>query len=180
MPTIDILKSSFRKLLTYTYFDKLDMVLRRNVASFAKMLGDEDAENRILGQILSVANGENTKLLDEWLEKISLVFMPKKVNPLKLDKSEDKPVITNLPPKRVIVDRLLIMTEIPVELMIIDIAWILMYGYKVDARLSKNSWGNRIDLAVGEDKVRKGNALFKKYHTQYRKWWQKGVDILRI
>ena len=176
MPTIDILKSSFRKLLTYTYFDKSDMVLRRNVASFAKMLGDEDAENRIFGQILSVANGENTKLLDEWLEKMSLIFMPKKVNPLKLDKSEDKYVITNLPPKRVIVDRLLLMTEIPVELMIIDIAWILMYGYKVDARLSKNSWGNRIDLAVGDDKVRKGNALFKKYHTQYRKWWQKGVD----
>ena len=177
MNDINLLKIAFRKLLTYTYFDKSDMVLRRNVALFAKSLTDEETEDVIFGRILSVVNGENKELFKEWLEKMRLVFMPKQVNPIK-DKKEatDKLVITNIPPERVSIDRLLIMTEIPVELLIIDVAWVLLFGCKVDGSLSKNSWGNRIDLVAGGGKVREGNALFKKYYTQYRRWWQTGVD----
>lgn len=177
MNGINLLKIAFRKLLTYTYFDKSDMVLRRNVALFAKSLTDEETEDVIFGRILSVVNGENKELFKEWLEKMRLVFMPKQVNPIK-DKKEatDKLVITNIPPERVSIDRLLIMTEIPVELLIIDVAWVLLFGCKVDGSLSKNSWGNRIDLVAGGGKVREGNALFKKYYTQYRRWWQTGVD----
>lgn len=176
MLDINNLKTAFRKLLTYTYFDKSDMVLRRNVALFAKSLTDEETEDVIFSRILSVANGENEALFKEWLEKIRLVFMPKQVNPIKSKEATDKLVITNIPPKRVSIGRLLIMTDIPVELLIIDVAWVLLFGCKLDGRLSENSWGNRLDLVAGGGKVREGNALFKKYHTQYRRWWQTGVD----
>lgn len=176
MNDVNLLKTAFRKLLTYAYFDKSDMVLRRNVALFAKSLTDEETEDVIFGHILSVANGENEKLFKEWLEKIRLVFMPKQVNPIKSKGTTDKLVITNIPPERVSIDRLLIMTDIPVELLIIDVAWVLLFGCKLDGCLSKNSWGNRLDLVAGGGKVRDGNALFKKYYTQYRQWWQKGVD----
>jgi len=176
MNDVNILKTAFRKLLTYTYFDKSDMMLRRNVALFAKSLKDEETEDVIFGRILSVANGENEELFKEWLEKIRLVFMPKQVNPIKSKKASDKLVITNIPPERVSIDRLLIMTDIPVELLIIDVVWVLLFGCKLDNRLSENSWGNRLDLVADGGKVREGNALFKKYHTQYRRWWQTGVD----
>ena len=177
MIDINLLKTAFRKLLTYTYFDKSDMVLRRNVALFAKSLINEETESIVFGRILSVANGENEELFKEWLENMRLVFMPKQVNPIKNKKEiTDKLVITNIPPERVSIDRMLIMTEIPVELLIIDIAWVLLFGCNMDGRLSDNSWGNRIDVVAGGGKVREGNALFKKYHTQYRHWWQKGVD----
>ena len=172
---MDLLKTAFRKLLTYTYFDKSDMVLRRNVALFAQSLADKDKENAAFGRILSVANGENEGQLNEWLDGMRLVFMPKKVNSTVDCNDVKSHVVTNVPPKDMIVDRLLIMTEIPVELLIIDIAWVLLYGYKVDMKLSKNSWGNRIDLAAGGGKVREGNSLFKKYHTQYR--WYHSVDL---
>ena len=59
MLNINLLKTAFRKLLTYTYFDKSDMVLRRNVALFAKSLTDEEKETEIFGRILKVANGKN-------------------------------------------------------------------------------------------------------------------------
>lgn len=177
MIDINLLKTAFRKLLTYTYFDKSDMVLRRNVALFAKSLINEETESIVFGRILSVANGENEELFKEWLENMRLVFMPKQVNPIKNKKEiTDKLVITNIPPERVSIDRMLIMTEIPVELLIIDIAWVLLFGCNMDGRLLDNSWGNRIDVVAGGGKVREGNALFKKYHTQYRQWWQKGVD----
>lgn len=176
MLNINLLKTAFRKLLTYTYFDKSDMVLRRNVASFAKSLTDEDKETEIFGRILKVANGKNDEILKEWLAKMQLVYMPKQVNPIRNNEENKRLVITNNPPQRVSIDRLLIMTDIPVELLIIDVAWVLLYGYKVDGRLSENSWGNRIDHVAGGGNVRKGNALFKKYHIQYRRWWQSGVD----
>lgn len=41
MIDINLLKTDFRKLLTYTYFDKSDMVLLRNVALFTKSLTKE-------------------------------------------------------------------------------------------------------------------------------------------
>ncbi|MCR5037676.1 MAG: hypothetical protein K6A73_10230 [Bacteroidales bacterium] len=176
MNDVNLLKTAFRKLLTYTYFHKSDMVLRHNVALFAKSLMDEKTEDVIFGRILSVTNGENEELFNEWLEKIRLVFMPKHVNPIKSKNATDKSVITNIPPERVSIDRLLIMVDIPVELLIIDVAWVLLFGCKLDGRLSENSWGNRLDLVAGGGKVREGNALFKKYHTQYRRWWQTGVD----
>ena len=162
MLDINNLKTAFRKLLTYTYFDKSDMVLRRNVALFAKSLTDEETEDVIFSRILSVANSENEALFKEWLEKIRLVFMPKQVNPIKSKEATDKLVITNIPPKRVSIGRLLIMTDIPVELLIIDVAWVLLFGCKLDGHLSENSWGNRLDLVAGGGKVREGNALFKK------------------
>lgn len=176
MLDIDLLKTSFRKLLSYTYFDKSDMVLRRNVALFAKTLVDEDTENAIFGQILNVATGCDEVLLKTWLSKMQLVFLPKKVTPVGETEGEENRVITNVPPENVVVERMLIMADIPVELLIIDVAWVLLYGYKVDSILSKNSWGNRIDLAASGGKVREGNALFKRYHTQYRRWWKTGLN----
>lgn len=171
-----LLKTTFRKLLTYTYFDKSDMVLRYNVASFAKSLADETKENEVFEQILRVAKGEDDVLLNKWLTKMSLVFMPKKMRPTKSEE-KDGHLITNIPAKAVTLERLLIKADIPVELLIIDVAWVLLYGYKVDDRLSDDCWGNRVDLAANRGMVRKGNSLFKKYHTQYRRWWKTGIDV---
>lgn len=173
---INLLKTAFRKLLTYTYFDKSDMVLRRNVALFAEKLDNKDVEDTVFGQILKVANGEDENLLGEWLSQMQLVFLPKSVKPVVSEDEKDSHLVTNQPPKQMRVERLLIMAEIPVELLILDVAWILQYGYKVDRSLSDCNRGNRIDLAAGGGKVREGNALFKKYHTQYRRWWQTGLN----
>lgn len=175
MLDIALIKVAFRKLLTYTYFDKSDMVLRHNVATFAKSLTDEATETIVFEHILQVASGNDDALLQEWLNRMSLVFLPKKIVP---SGGEDygNHLITNMPAKSVSVERLLIKTDIPVELLIIDVAWVLLYGYKVDDCLSEDCWGNRVDLAANRGMVRKGNSLFKKYHTQYRRWWKTGID----
>ena len=46
---INLLKTAFRKLLTYAYFDKSDMVLRHNVALFATKLERKDEEDAVFG-----------------------------------------------------------------------------------------------------------------------------------
>lgn len=171
--TVDILKQSFRKLLTATYFDKTDMVMRHRVASFVKNLSSEDEEKRIFEELLSVANGENESQLDKWLNEISLSLYPKKV--IGVEDNTDKHVITNTPPYQMKVEKLMVKANIPVELCILDIAWLLLYGFKIDSKFYSHSYGNRMDLISNDSGVRIGNALFKKYQSQYQGWWGNGI-----
>lgn len=168
-----MLKTAFRKLLTYTYYDKSDMVLRYNVASFARRIAEQTEEDKVFEQIQNVAEGKDQESLDKWLDQISLVYLPKKLT--QNGNRIDQHLITNIPPQEAITERLIVKASFPVELLILDVAWVMNYGYKADACLSKNSYGNRIDVIANNSAVRKGNSLFKKYHTQYRKWWENGV-----
>ena len=169
--TTDLLITAFRKLLSATYFDKTDMMQRPRVSMFVKQLATE--EKRIFQELLSVANGENTGLLEEWLSRINLAFYPKKVS--SIEEKSDEHVITNVPPQEMMVERLLVKANIPVELCILDVAWLLLYGYKIDSRLQTCSYGNRMDLIANDSGVRIGNSLFKKYQNQYKAWWENGI-----
>ena len=170
--TTDLLKEAFQKLLTYSYFDKTDMVMRMRVAEFARSLSIRTSENDTFDNLLAVANGERQDLLEEWISKMTLCYYPKK---LSREEHDDNKPITNIPSDETIVERLLIKVDMPIELCILDVAWILTFGYKMDSDLSDDSWGNRLDLKASKSGVRKGNALFKKYQNQYGEWWRRGL-----
>lgn len=170
---IDDLKTAFRKLLSYTYYDKSDLIMRKKVASFTKKLTSIEIENKIFGEILSVAQGKNKDLLNGWLEGMSLRYYPKSVAPKADNKNQH--LISNIPDNRAVIDRLLILTTIPVELCILDVAWLIQYGGRIDNTLQKSCYGNRLDLALDSIYVRSGNTLFKRYQTQYRTWWANGI-----
>ena len=55
--TIDVLREAFRKLLTATYYDKTDMVMRYRVATLARSLSSKEEERRIFNKLLIVAEG---------------------------------------------------------------------------------------------------------------------------
>ena len=59
MIDIDLFKTAFRKLLTYSYFDKSDLALRRRVAEFAKSLEPLEHESEVFEKILNVVNGND-------------------------------------------------------------------------------------------------------------------------
>ena len=173
---ITILKEAFRKLLTYYYFDKNELQTRYEVSRFAKSLSDKTEEDRIFSEILQVACGERNDLLIQWLQEIRLCYFPKKVESTHPER-EDSHVITNIPQGEALVKRLLVKVRIPVPLLIIDVAWLMLYGYKVDANLHGGCKGNRLDLKQNLSHIRKGNGLFAKYQNQYKKWWKDGLKI---
>lgn len=173
---IKILKEAFRKLLTYYYFDKNELQTRYEVSCFAKGLSNKTEEDRIFNEILQVACGERNDLLNQWLQEIRLCYFPKKVES-SLQKQESSHVITNIPQGDALVKRLLVKVQIPVPLLIIDVAWLMLYGYKVDANLHSGCKGNRLDLKQNQSHIRKGNGLFAKYQNQYKKWWKDGLRI---
>lgn len=169
-----ILKVAFRKLLTYYYFDKNELQTRFNVAHFAKSITVKSEEDRLFSEILQVAQGERTDLLDQWLQDMCLCYFPKKVDTT-LPLHDGSHVITNIPQGDALVKRLLVKVQIPVPLLIIDVAWLMLYGYKVDANLDSGCRGNRLDLSQNASQIRKGNGLFVKYQNQYKKWWKDGL-----
>lgn len=173
---ITILKEAFRKLLTYYYFDKNELQTRYDVACFAKSLTVKSEEDRMFSEILQVAQGERTDLLDQWLQDMCLCYFPKKVDTT-LPFHDGSHVITNIPQGDALVTRLLVKVQIPVPLLIIDVAWLMLYGYKVDTNLDSGCRGNRLDLRQNECQIRKGNGLFVKYQNQYKKWWKDGLAI---
>lgn len=168
---IELLKTAFRKLLSNTYYDKTDLVMRKAVASFAQKLTNINEEERIFGELLSVAHGNNNDLLKKWLGEMSLSYYPKS---LKKDSKDDR-VISNIPDEHTVIDRLLILTNIPVELCILDIAWLLIYGLNIDYSLQKCCYGNRLDIDRNNNDICLGNSLFKRYQYQYRSWWGNGI-----
>ena len=132
--TTDILKTAFRKLLAAVYYDKTDMEMRYNVAKFTKSLSSNENETQIFENLLSVAEGKNSELLDSWLQDMSLSLYPKKVTQIG-NEIVDEHIITDIPPKQMKVERLMVKAKIPVELCILDVAWLMLYGFKVDSKL---------------------------------------------
>ena len=169
----DILRDAFRKLLSYTYFDKSDLKLRRNIAEFAKSLNDSNNEERIFNELLEVANGKREDLLQKWLSNAELNFYPKKIKSSVVQ--QDSHFVTNIPEGHSVTERILIRSYFPVEIMILDTAWTLEYGPIIDGSLKHNTYGNRLDLTLLGDKVRFGNSIFKKYINQYQSWWKEGL-----
>ena len=149
---IEQLKEAFRKLLSFTYFDKSDMRLRHDVAVFAKSMAKPEVENHIFKELLDVANGKRQDCLDSWLSKIELCFYPKKTK--SSQEQSDEHFVTNIPAGHAITEKLLVKAYFPVELMILDTAWLLKYGYIIDGRIKDASFGNRLDLTLLGDKVR--------------------------
>lgn len=175
MVVVDTLKDAFCKLLSYTYFDKNDLRLRHNVANFAKLLVNIEEEERIFDKLCEVANGNNPELLELWLSNIELCFYPKKIKTS--NNQGDDHFITNIPAGNAVVERLLAKSSFPVELMILDVAWLLEYGPYVEEYIKPSSYGNRLDLTLLGNKVRFGNSIFKKYIHQYQAWWNKGLRM---
>ena len=103
---IEQLKEAFRKLLSYTYFDKSDMRLRHDVAVFAKSLTNAEDEEIIFERLMEVANGKQQELLDSWLSKIELCFYPKKTKSSEDEK--DDHFVTNMPVGHAVTEKLLI------------------------------------------------------------------------
>lgn len=170
---LDDIKYALRKLLSYNYYDKNDLVSRRAVADFVNSFSSEKVENEVLSQICEVANGNRQDLLESWEQEIHLALYPKT---LFSNQKVESSVITNVPNKSIKIERLLVKCYFPVEILILDTLWVLKYGYLIDKELDDNTcWGNRLDLTPGNREVKLGDALFKRYHNQYRKWWENGL-----
>ncbi|MFN9109169.1 MAG: RNA-directed DNA polymerase, partial [Bacteroidota bacterium] len=189
--TKDELKEAYIKYKAHVYHDSSELYQRRKLAEFETgLLSDElwfgstpygsgfetiNLEvDKKFDKILDWLNSHHTKKgFNQFLDDINLLFLPKKF----VRKDEEENFITN---KRVFdtyeIDRVTVFADIPVELHLVTVLWIMRYGYKLDAKLDMCCVGNRLLLNKSNNAVIKGSGLFKPYFTQYQKWRDNAVE----
>lgn len=173
---IKLLKDAFSRLLTYTYFDKSDMFLRRAVAEFALRVSAQDNDDNVFNGLLEIAEGRDNESLQHLLDGIHLIYLPKTLTETEPTDELDKQLISNKSSDPAIVKRAIIKAYFPIELCILDVAWIMEYLYVTDFNLGNHLFGNRLDIIESGASIRKGNALYQRYHPLYKKWWGHGLS----
>jgi hypothetical protein len=109
----------------------------------------------------------------QFLNDIKLLYLPKTYS----RKDEGDNFLSN---QRVFssydIERVTVFADIPIELHLISILWIMKFGYKLDAGLSDNCLGNRLILNKSKEAIVNGSGLFKPYFSQYQKWRDQSVE----
>ena len=156
--------NAFRKFQEYVYFDATDLHVRAQLVEFINKGGIEGLKELIY----KLSDPE--KNFKEFLDKIDIRFFPKKVTE-KLKKPIDKipsNFISNAFAKEGCeINRFSIFCDMPVELHVMAVLWIMDYGFILDRKLKSNSLGSRILFQQG--KIARGRTLFKPYVKQYQK-----------
>lgn len=132
---------AFRKLQSQIYYDKSNLILRKRLAEFTLQL--QKNEDVVLNEIVEVANNIQDNNLQKWLDDIKINIYPKKFSPLK---ESDKNIITNFSNRICNIERINFFADVPIQLRILDVLWIIEYGAGIDSGLISNSLGNRLFL----------------------------------
>jgi hypothetical protein len=177
-PTLnEKLTDAFCKLQQSVYFDNSDLYIRGQLATF-RLRGAEATINELNAKIDRLHLKSGKEYFEALYAKIETRFYPKKVD-TEIDRKEiPANFITNAIYKNnCTINRLAIFCDIPIELHIIAVLWIMDYGYKLDKKRSDDCLGNR--LLLTNDKVAAGRSLFKPYVRQYQKWWSNGINAAK-
>jgi len=187
--TIEELKSAYLKYKSYLYYDTTELFQREQLAKFEsnKILfqeNDSEGNERISTDIINSyfdllilrisSFGEKGNYLEVLINNTDIILLPKKF------KSEDKTernYITNKREKvKYEIEKITAFIQMNWELHLICVLWIMKYGYKLDALMSRSCIGNRLILTPKKDGIANGRSLYKPYHKQYQRWRDSALD----
>ncbi|WP_339790467.1 RNA-directed DNA polymerase [uncultured Imperialibacter sp.] len=157
-------KRTFLKLQNYSFYDNYNLHLRYQIAEFkAILLKDE------------YYSFPTYKEIGGLVRKIGLRFYPKEV---KTDSSSEGNFITNeFLNDTIEIGKVQVFIDIPIELHLLCVHWLLEHGKALDAELSDDCYGNR--LTSQEEGLGIGRGLFKPYNHQYDKWWNNAIKYAK-
>lgn len=194
--TIQDIKEAYRRLKTHVYYDTSDLFIRKRLAEFETdkyssespfwiseyanqnidqiLSGEEDciSMNDKFDRILDAIKND-VNFFDVFFKKMEVKYLPKKFTPTTLPKN----FISNTRIKEEYeVERASAFIDIPIELHLITVLWIMKYGKSFDAELSEHAYGNRLLLNQQKDDLIEGSCLFKPYYKQYARWRDNAVN----
>jgi hypothetical protein len=187
--------NAYNRLKTHVYYDTSDLFIRRRLAIFESNKTSEEnifSVNTEYGDGLSFkglsttldekfekiasALNEDPSFFDSFLNKMEIRFLPKTFEPIVLPPN----FVTN---KRVRhkynVQRASAFIDVPVEIHLITVLWLIKYGKYFDRDLSEYAYGNRLLLNQENSDLIKGSCLFKPYYKQYQKWRDNAVSFAK-
>jgi hypothetical protein len=171
--TKEDIRKALKKLKSQVYYDKsnTNLHLRKQLVSHLHQSGKEELVDSVYDLIT------DRKKLDTCLNKISYVVIPKSIKPF----HDSKQFITNFKPETAtMVKDINLIIDAPLEIHILSILWLMMIGYKIDAKLPDDCYGNRLLLTENKDGIVSGRGMLKPYYRQYQKWRDTGIKTTRF
>lgn len=183
--TIDDIKEAYNKLKRYYYYDGENYVVRRKIAEFE--YDDNELENKLnkLKNYLNNYDNEQNNNIEKMFGEISYYVLPKSFKN-EQDVDDEEHYKKNIREEKgiIITNRFSLETEnrlkeynffidIPIELHIINVLWIMKLGYLLDSKLGDKvtcCYANRLEFDKEQKKIKKGKKLFKPYFIQYQEW----------
>lgn len=180
----EMLLGAYKKLKSYYHYNKNFVFMKQKIAEleydYQHMLHTIDE----LAQILAFPDDvDNSKLLNDWIQKISFYVMPKSFL-----KSEDSNAlfITEYLRENKAINKVNFFIDMPIELHLLDTLWTVLLGKLVFEKdlISPESYGNCIDNYVLYNKQEdylssinfSKNKLFKIYFPQYCRWKNDAIE----
>ena len=165
-----IVKEAFCKLQSSTYFEKLNLHLRHKMVEFCYDNRLEGFENKILD------DEYDDVFFNGLLNRVGLFMLPKKLCKQDKDNEDGNLICNDYNYDNNVVERLMIYADIPVELHIVAVLWLMFFGPELDLQLDKYCWGNRLLIDSDTKEIKKGRWLYKPYQKQYQQWWSKATE----
>ncbi len=180
-----LINSAYRKLKQYIYYENTDLFQRKRLAEFessSDFSSKLDTVKKVFAMIQDGCDVEDIQLVKTWLESITFHILPKSTtikdpeNHNKLDNEEIQGtfVTNNRTSNHYFIEKVNYFIEAPVELLIFNVIWIMTIGKLLDASLSPDCYGNRLDSSVS-DYFDNNGKLFQIYYRQYQKWRDNGI-----
>lgn len=167
---------AYRKLKNYFYFDNTSLFIRRQIAEFERDFYLSQSEDEVkallknkLEGVLKVLNEKNDQQLDDYLNKMTFRYYTKTVE----SEVESKdPFIINRPlHDNIVVDKLNLIVDAPIEIHIICVLWLMVVGVHFRKAISKHNYAYQFMLNDDEEDIRHtGLQLYRPYYIGYQEW----------
>ena len=178
--SIEFIELLYKKLKFDLFYDKIQKTTKAELVDM-NFEGDTNKFTEVANLINDVING-NLSVLDSFLAKIDINIFPKKA----VAKENERKVYSNCYEK-IEKYEIQLFVDMPIELHLIGIAWILICGFKLDMFIGKYSFGNRlsdifksnINKKISEMEFSDSHFLFQPYYQNYESWQKSAYNIAK-
>lgn len=167
-----LFKIAYKKLKSSLYYDKTQSILRNTLVKFEDEVTNLDKYLEDFAEkFLDIETRE--ELVDSILSSISSYAFPKSF------KAENTVMITNYSRDSIEVEEIQYFLDMDIRGHILGVLWLMLIGYRIDEKMYKHSYGNRIRKNLFNELSEEPTYspyLFEPYFQQYESWRDKAMD----
>ena len=167
------LKCAFKKLKSSICFDKTQVIFRDSLVRYENDSIDKNL--KVLENLLTGPKENWSTQVQLWLDTIEVLVYPKSVK----NANTFDGLTFNRIDKSFEVDKMQHMFNSCVELQLLGILWIMIFGQELDKNISDHAYGNRLKKRLFEDDEmsKLSPHLFHPYFELYESWRDEGLEI---
>ena len=167
---------AYRKLKNYFYFDNTSLFIRKQIAEFERDFhpaqGNAEVKKIITSKlkgVLKVINDNDDRQLEAYLKRMSFRYYTKAVE--SSEESEDTFIINRPLTDDVVVNKLNLIVDAPIEIHILSVLWLMVVGVRFRKAINKHNYAYQFMLNDDEDDIRHtGLQLYRPYYIGYQEW----------